>query len=341
MASKAVMDATMSFQKAADLLRLAEMASCRHLGVGLADIEGEFNVDRRTAQRMTKALEETFPNCGTRTDDERRKYWKINFNEARLMLAQGLRDSELVALEISIVRAERDGASNEARSLRGLRDRLLASMPGSHARRAEADAEAVLEAYGFASRPGPKVRASLELLGTVAEALKGPHQLTIKYAGGRDLSRERVLEPHGLLLGTRRYLVAREVGGDGRMQHFRFDRITSARLEASSFERDPLFSLSEHSARAFGSYHAEPEYGEVIWRFAPEAARVAREFQFHPQQVVEDGADGSLTVRFCASGHLEMAWHLYQWGNAVEVLAPEALRDIIAAHRRADFVSLP
>ena len=40
--------------------------------------------------------------------------------------------------------AERDGASNEARSLRGLRDRLLASMPGSHARRAEADAEAVI-----------------------------------------------------------------------------------------------------------------------------------------------------------------------------------------------------
>jgi hypothetical protein len=25
-------------------------------------------------------LGETFPNCITRTDDERRKYWKINFN---------------------------------------------------------------------------------------------------------------------------------------------------------------------------------------------------------------------------------------------------------------------
>lgn len=42
--------------------------------MSLTDIEGEFRVDRRTAQRMTKALEETFPNCTTRTDDERRKY---------------------------------------------------------------------------------------------------------------------------------------------------------------------------------------------------------------------------------------------------------------------------
>ena len=331
----------MSFQKAADLLRLAEMATSRHLGVSLTEIEDEFAIDRRTAQRMTKSLEETFPNCTTRTDDERRKYWKINFNEAKLMLAQGLRDSELAALEISIVRAERDGASNEVRALRGLRDRLLANMPGSHARRAEADAEAVLEAYGFASRPGPRVRASLELLGMVAEALKGPHQLTVNYAGGRDPSRERLLEPHGLLLGTRRYLVAREVGGDGRMQHFRLDRITSARLEASSFQRDPSFNLSDHSARAFGSYHAEPEYGEVIWRFKPAAARVAREFLFHPHQSAEDGSDGSLTIRFHASGHLEMAWHLYQWGDAVEVLAPTALKEMIAKHRRGDFAALP
>jgi predicted DNA-binding transcriptional regulator YafY len=150
-----------------------------------------------------------------------------------------------------------------------------------------------------------------------------------------------LLEPHGLLLGIRRYLVAREVGGDGRMLHFRFDRITSARLEVSSFLRDPTFNLSEHSARAFGSYHAEPEYGEVIWRFNPHAASIAREFLFHPKQTAEDGADGSLTIRFYASGHLEMAWHLYQWGDAVEVLAPASLRELIASHQRGDFAAMP
>jgi hypothetical protein len=32
-------------------------------------------------------------------------------------------------------------------------------MPGPHARRAEADAEALMEAQGFAVRPGPAVRA--------------------------------------------------------------------------------------------------------------------------------------------------------------------------------------
>ena len=54
-----------------------------------------------------------------------------------------------------------------------------------------------------------------------------------------------------------------------------------------------------------------------------------------------DEPDGSLTLRFTASGHLEMAWHLYMWGDAVEVLAPEPLRAMVVRHRRADFPALP
>ena len=331
----------MSFQKAADLLRLAELATARYQGVSLTEIEEEFRVDRRTAQRMTKVLEEMFPHCFTRVDDDRRKFWKLRADDARLMLAQGIRDSELAALELAIRRAEREGLVTEVRALSGLRDRLLAAMPGPHARRAEADAEAVLEAHGFASRPGPQVRMAPDLMGVIGAALKGPHVLTVIYAGGRDPDRERRLEPHGLLLGTRRYLVAREAGGDGRMQHYRLDRITSARLEADSFARDPAFDLTIHAARAFGSFHADAEYGQVIWRFSPAAAPTARDFLFHPTQVMTEDEDGSLTVRFTASGHLEMAWHLYMWGDAVEVLAPAALRDMVDRHRREDFPALP
>jgi predicted DNA-binding transcriptional regulator YafY len=331
----------MSFQKAADLLRLAELATARYLGVSLTEIEEEFGVDRRTAQRMTRALEEMFPHCITRVDDDRRKFWKLRADDARLMLAQGIRDSELAALELAIRRAEREGLASEVRALSGLRDRLLAAMPGPHARRAEADAEAVLEAHGFASRPGPRVRIGPDLMGVIGAALKGPHVLTVIYAGGRDPDRARRLEPHGLLLGTRRYLVAREAGGDGRMQHYRLDRITSARLEADSFARDPGFDLTTHAARAFGSFHTDAEYGEVTWRFTPAAAATAREFLFHPTQELTEKADGSLTVRFKASGHLEMAWHLYMWGDAVEVLTPEPLRAMVERHRRGDFPALP
>jgi predicted DNA-binding transcriptional regulator YafY len=72
-----------------------------------------------------------------------------------------------------------------------------------------------------------------------------------------------------------------------------------------------------------------------------EAAECAAEFRFHPTQLMEREDDGSLIVRFHAAGWLEMAWHLYQWGDKVEVVAPEGLRALIAGHRRPDFDALP
>ncbi|MCC5989614.1 MAG: WYL domain-containing protein [Pararhodobacter sp.] len=330
----------MSLTKARDLLRLAEMAAARHSGITLADIAEEFGSDHRTAQRMARALEEVFENVEITTDTERRRHWRLD--DSRLVQMQGLRDRELVALEMGIRRASRDGAENEARALTSLRDRLLATMPKPHARRAEADAEAILEAHGFASRPGPRTRAAPLVLETITEALKGPFMLEIEYAGrGNDTPRTRRLEPYGLILGVRRYLVAREQGRGNTMLHFRLDRIRSIRLHDTVFSRDPDFNLEQHTARAFGSFHSDAEFGEVVWRFDASVADVAREFLFHPEQEMQDEADGALTVRFQASGWLEMAWHLYQWGNKVSVLAPPQLADMVAGAQRGDFPALP
>lgn len=330
----------MSLSKARDLLRLAEMAAARHSGVSLNEIAEEFGADHRTAQRMTRALEDVFADVEINTDPDRRRRWKLH--DSRLLGLQGIRDSELAALEMSIRRADREGAAHEVRALASLRDRLLATMPRPHARRAEADAEAMLEANGYASRPGPRVKTDARILETIAQALKGPFVLAVRYAGPKDNEpRERLLEPYGLLLGIRRYLVARETGRSGRLQHFRLDRIQAARLEGQSFRRDPDFDLEEHSSCAFGSYHSDNEQAEVVWRFLPNAAPVAREFQFHPKQQVTEEPDGSLTLRFRAGGWLEMAWHLYQWGDQVEVLAPPELAALVESHRRSDFPALP
>jgi predicted DNA-binding transcriptional regulator YafY len=331
----------MSFEKAIDLLKLAEMAAARHIGVSLSDITEEFGCTYRTAQRMTRALEQTFTGVVTHTDDEQRKYWALQHRDLRLLAAQGLGDGELVALEMSIRRAERDGATNEVDALRRVRDRLLAAMPKPHARRTESDAEAILEALGFACRPGPKVTTNERLLSTIAAALRGPFLLSVVYGLKEEDGPARLIEPYGLLLGIRKYLVGKIQGEDDRMRHFRLDRIHAIQIEAQSFNRDPEFNLEDHAARAFASFQSDEEYGEVIWRFRPDAAPVAREFVFHPRQELVDDPDGSLLVRFHASGHLEMAWHLYMWGDAVEVLAPEPLRAMVERHRRGDFPALP
>lgn len=330
----------MSYAKARDLLRLAEMAAARHFGVSLVEITEEFDVDHRTAQRMVRALEDVFAATEMVTGEDRRRRWRLS--DPGLGRLQGLRDSELAALEMSLRAAEREGRTVDAAALASLRDRLLSAMPRSHARRAEADAEALLEAQGYAARPGPRVRTAPGVAEVIAEALKGPFRLAIRYRGRAEAEpAERVVEPYGLLIGLRRYLVARQPDRDARMRNFRVDRIVAARLIVETFERDPGFDLQLYAARAFGAFHDNAEHGEVVWRFAPRAAAAAAEFLFHPQQEVSEEPDGALTVRFVASGWLEMTWHLYMWGDAVEVLAPEPLRAMVERYRRGDFPAFP
>jgi predicted DNA-binding transcriptional regulator YafY len=67
----------------------------------------------------------------------------------------------------------------------------------------------------------------------------------------------------------------------------------------------------------------------------------AASYQFHPDQKTELLEDGVLIVSFKAAGHLEMAWHLYSWGDGVEVIKPSGLADVVHPYRRGDFASYP
>jgi predicted DNA-binding transcriptional regulator YafY len=166
----------------------------------------------------------------------------------------------------------------------------------------------------------------------------------ITYTSARDPKpRTKLVEPHGVIVGTRHYLVARDAvnGADRKFKQYRMDRIIDIKGTTNIFIRDPDFDIETYSTFAFGSYFSEAEHRLVRWRFAPRAAAVAREFVFHPKQVMKDMDDGGLLVEFTASGWVEMAWHLVSWGKAVEVLEPLELIDMLEQVRRGEVEVLP
>jgi predicted DNA-binding transcriptional regulator YafY len=318
------------------------MVALRHAGVSLADIVEEFSCSYRTAQRMTQALEIVFQGVMTRVDDSQRKFWFIDRYDKRIMTTEGLQDTEIIALDMAVRRVLREGATNEAEALKQIKDRILLAASKAVIIRAESDAEAILEAQGYACRPGPKIFANKKLLTTISEALRGPFVVSILYETDCNKNRsERLVQPYGLILGTRKYLVAKIHDLNGKFRNFRLDRIRSMQLKKETFNRESGFNLDNYTAKAFGSFHSVDEYAEVVWRFTKEAATVAREFIFHPNQMVTEESDGSLLVRFFASGHIEMAWHLYCWGDSVEVLEPKGLRQLVSQHKGNNFKVFP
>src|SRR4051794_21548100 len=331
----------MSFEKAQQLIELATFVSARRMGVTLDDVSKRFSISRRTAQRILHALEAQFPETESAFDAEGHKRWRLQTGALRDLLT--LTSDELAALDLSIETLDRNAQGIEAIELRRLREKILALVPRSKIARIETDHEALLEAQGLAARPGPAAHISPQIASTISLALKSSERLTIVYhSRGSNKPTARVVEPYGVLIGLRRYLVAKPKGDtNGPLRYYVAESINSAELTGESFVRDPAFDIDQHAQKAFGAFQNDTEYGEVSWKFKPGAAAHARAFLFHPTQVLEDQPDGSLIVRFTASGHLEMCWHLYMWGDQVEVLAPEVLRTMVEQHQRSDFLALP
>lgn len=324
----------MSFAKGQELLKLAMMATGRG-GVSLEQIVDEWRCSHRTAQRMTEALQAAFPQTETEDGDDRKRRWRIHAKAIAPLLTPSA--EELAALAAAIAELDAGQMTAEAATLRQLQAKVRALLPPGVGTRLAVDEEALLEALGHAARPGPQPVMNAEVNAAIAEALKGPFLLRITYRRrSQDRPSERLVAPHGLLLGVRRYLVARDTAKrSSRLQHYRVEEISAAEVLGESFEINPSFSLREHAEKGFGSYESEAEHGEVVWRFTPEAAPHARRFVFHPTQTIEEEPDGSLLVRFKASGHMEMCWHLYSWGKSVQVLQPAALRAMVEGHQRA------
>jgi predicted DNA-binding transcriptional regulator YafY len=108
---------------------------------------------------------------------------------------------------------------------------------------------------------------------------------------------------------------------------FSLSNIEKVEVTDFPFRRYKEFLLSAFAERSFGVFQESPF--DVVWRFSPNVAADAKTFLFHPTQTLEDQPDGSLIVRFRAGGALEMCWHLFTWGNEVEVLAPPHLRNLL------------
>jgi len=322
---------SLRYEKADNLLQLAlEMQAARR-GLSLQDIQERFSVGRRTAMRMRDAIMRNFPQALEVDTGDKSKRWRIPSGVLDRMVSFSA--DELADLETAIQMVKGAGQPDRAERLENLRGKLRALIPPDVARRTEPDIDALLEAEGFAMRPGPRPRVPGTVMIELRDAVKACLKTEIDYRNRRNGKlNTRLVHPYGFLFGHRNYLVAyHEHPKANKVALFSLTNIEGVRLLDDYFVRDPDFRLADFAARSFGVYQQDPY--EVVWKFAPEAATTATEFEFHPTQEMETAEDGSLIVRFHAASDLEMAWHLYMWGDKVEVLAPESLREMVADYR--------
>jgi len=318
----------MRHEKAGGLLALARALGASAEGLTLEEMAREADVGRRTAERMRDALWALFPQMEEVADPPTKRFRIPHGLDG---LFQSPSAEELVELGKAADALQALGAPGRAESLRTLEKKIRSAMRNAALRRVGPDAEALARAETtVAVQAGPRPAEDPQLIAALRQAVMALKAVRFRYRGGSRQGTVRDVAPYGIMFGRANYLVAAallEDGAQGEPRNYRLDRIEGLEVLDRAASAPDGFSLQDYAGRSFGVYQGEVQ--EIVLQVAPEAAGDALGWRFHPTQSLEPQADGSVVVRFWATGLLELSWHLFTWGDRVRVIAPQALRQVL------------
>jgi proteasome accessory factor B len=182
----------------------------------------------------------------------------------------------------------------------------------------------------------PRNERFTRVLRVLTEAWAGRRVVAIEYDAGvyeatprlrRTRVRPYAIEPSALTHAL--YLMGYDEERRAR-RTFKVERIQSASMARETFEPEPGARPAQQLLRAW-DVMADERTEDVVLRFSPNVARRAAETRWHPSQETEWQPDGSLVWQGRIAGTREIRIWIMGWGADVEVLAPAALREEVAA----------
>jgi proteasome accessory factor B len=166
------------------------------------------------------------------------------------------------------------------------------------------------------------------------EAIAKKQKVSMQYHSlfdGRDIELE--LCPYHLLYNQRAWYVVGLSGMHNSVRTFKLNRIRQLKTLSQHFVDDGDFDLSEYLGRAW-SMIPEGRIYDVKLRFLPKVAENVAEVRWHSTQKVTRNNDGSVIIEFRVDGLNEIAWWILGYGDQVQVLRPEKLRQKITETAR-------
>jgi proteasome accessory factor B len=252
----------------------------------------------------------------------------------RFRISDGLRRhyTRPSAEELAALRAEvealRPGGGMRFQKLQSLLAKVQSSFDHREKRRIEPDLEELLKRQRSFVGPGPVAEIDRTTSRAVMDAIMSGLCLEFEYRSAEATEPQwRRVACAGLLNGPISYLVGFIPGSDRKPAVYRLDRMTDARLSGQAAQVPEGFDLDDWLAEGFGIWREEAR--EIQLRVLAQGADRARLWRFHPRQVLEEQADGSLVIRFRAGGLREIAEHLFQWSGDIVIEGPTELKDVM------------
>jgi predicted DNA-binding transcriptional regulator YafY len=204
--------------------------------------------------------------------------------------------------------------------------KLVQALPETFRSAAEAAAAAiVLDPAGWGDRP-PADPPHLEAL---QQAVVDGLQVRIGYSDRRRQQTDRTVHPLGLVeKGSVWYLVA---GTEAGLRTFRLSRIQWVEVTGEPVERPPDFDLATAWQATVAAVEERRTSVRAIVHVDPLAVRPLRQqFGTGFRVVREELPDGRVEVEIGMAYPNRIAEQLAGWGDHVEVVSPDEVRDLLA-----------
>ena len=300
------------YSRVSDVLDLIVMMQSRVLGITLSDIAKELHVTRRTAERIRDALLLGLPQIDEIETVGKEKHWGF---------VSGYMMNEIINFtpdEIAVLESVKNGLSSEDK--KEIVNKILTKLKAYSRKqitKIEDAVELILKSEGFAVSQKPSYKIDIKLMDTIRQGIKENVMIRCNYIGNK-----KFLAPYGIIYGSNAYLIAVE---DGKPNPYVYSlhKISDVQLSNKIFDKGD-FDIKEYANHSFGVYQNEVMKVELL--FSPDVAEDVLNYSFHPTQKVKQNDDGSVTVKFKASGELEILWHIFKWGDKVKIVAPTKLK---------------
>jgi proteasome accessory factor B len=156
-------------------------------------------------------------------------------------------------------------------------------------------------------------------------------ELTYDPGSGRQKKtrvRPYLLEPDAALRSV--YLIGFDEPAAA-MRTYKVERIRSATLTADRYDIPAGFDPDRYLAHSWGIWSSDgTNVVDVRMRFERSVAHRVRESVWHRSQQISELPDGRLEMTVRVAGIVEIRPWIMSWGDAVEVLEPPELRQVVA-----------
>jgi predicted DNA-binding transcriptional regulator YafY len=160
---------------------------------------------------------------------------------------------------------------------------------------------------------------------------------------------QRFVEPYALKESKGRWYLFAKDSGDKKMKTFGLDRVLDFEFTPRHFDYPQNLNVNEIFKYCFGVINpdsAKPE--EVILSFDPEQGNYIKSYPIHDSQEILQDNSGELRIKLQLYLTFDLTMEILSYGDSVEVVAPQKLRDEITSINKAvlkiyekDFLNKP